>query len=213
MALRGGRTAEKLLRNGARTGLTSREAASAPRLRAARPAGMYREPAFGPARDGTALNVQATMKSLLPGAERPVVQFEHVGMRYGLGPEVLSDVSFRIAPHPSNSSPAPRAPARRRCCGSSCSPSARRAAHRLDLRRGGLRHLQREAHLLRRRMGVVFQDFRRLLDHLTTYENVALPLRCAGPLGDELPRRGGGTAALGRARRADARAPSPALRR
>ncbi|MBL7405626.1 ATP-binding cassette domain-containing protein, partial [Escherichia coli] len=38
------------------------------------------------------------MKSLLPGAERPVVQFENVGMRYGLGPEVLSDVSFRIAP-------------------------------------------------------------------------------------------------------------------
>ena len=32
---------------------------------------------------------------------------------------------------------------------------------------------------LRRRMGVVFQDFR-LLDHLTTYENVALPFKIRG---------------------------------
>jgi cell division transport system ATP-binding protein len=32
---------------------------------------------------------------------------------------------------------------------------------------------------LRRRIGIVFQDFR-LLDHMSTYENVALPLRILG---------------------------------
>ncbi|OJU71799.1 MAG: cell division ATP-binding protein FtsE [Rhizobiales bacterium 63-7] len=36
-----------------------------------------------------------------------------------------------------------------------------------------------ELPMMRRRVGIVFQDFR-LLDHLTTYENVALPLRVRG---------------------------------
>jgi cell division transport system ATP-binding protein len=48
--------------------------------------------------DGGTVADRVNTQSLLTGAEEPVVQFESVGMRYGLGPEVLSDVSFQIAP-------------------------------------------------------------------------------------------------------------------
>ena len=44
-----------------------------------------------------------------------------------------------------------------------------------------------ELPLLRRRVGIVFQDFR-LLDHLTTYENVALPFRIMGRAEDSYRR-------------------------
>ncbi|HNS44607.1 MAG TPA: cell division ATP-binding protein FtsE, partial [Alphaproteobacteria bacterium] len=27
-----------------------------------------------------------------------MIKFEHVGLRYGIGPEVLSDISFTLAP-------------------------------------------------------------------------------------------------------------------
>ena len=40
-----------------------------------------------PAAGGTALS-----------GVRHVVRFEHVGLRYGLGPEVLRDLTFRIDP-------------------------------------------------------------------------------------------------------------------
>ena len=119
------------------------------------------------------------MKSLLPGAERPVVQFEHVGMRYGLGPEVLSDVSFRIAPHSFQFLTGPS--------GAGKTTLLRLILLSVRPTRGTVSIFGEEVSgissekltLLRRRMGVVFQDFR-LLDHLTTYENVALPLRVQG---------------------------------
>ena len=114
--------------------------------------------------------------SLLSGAEEPVVRFESVGMRYGLGPEVLSDVSFEIAPHSFQFLTGPS--------GAGKTTLLRLILLSVRPTRGLVSIFGREVSGisndaltgLRRRMGVVFQDFR-LLDHLTTYENVALPLR------------------------------------
>ena len=52
--------------------------------------------------------------------------------------------------------------------------------HRLELFGTDVGRASRaELPALRRRIGIVFQDFR-LLDHMSTYENVALPLRILG---------------------------------
>ncbi|CAO4175354.1 cell division ATP-binding protein FtsE [Methylorubrum aminovorans] len=114
--------------------------------------------------------------SLLSGAEEPVVRFESVGMRYGLGSEVLSDVSFEIAPHSFQFLTGPS--------GAGKTTLLRLILLSVRPTRGLVSIFGKEVSGisndaltgLRRRMGVVFQDFR-LLDHLTTYENVALPLR------------------------------------
>ena len=129
--------------------------------------------------NGTALNLQANMKSLLPGAERPVVQFENVGMRYGLGPEVLSDVSFRIAPRSFQFLTGPSGAGKTTLL-RLILLSVRPTRGLVSIFGDEVSGISAKALTgLRRRMGVVFQDFR-LLDHLTTYENVALPLRVQG---------------------------------
>ena len=40
----------------------------------------------------------SALQESLGGTGGGVVQFENVGLRYGLGPEVLRDLSFRIEP-------------------------------------------------------------------------------------------------------------------
>jgi cell division transport system ATP-binding protein len=108
-----------------------------------------------------------------------LVRFENVGLRYGLGPEVLRDLTFRIEPHSFQFLTGPS--------GAGKTSLLRLLFLSLKPTRGlitlfdqDIATLNKDAlSALRRRIGIVFQDFR-LLDHLTTFENVALPLRIVG---------------------------------
>ncbi|MBB1249624.1 cell division ATP-binding protein FtsE [Rhizobium sp. G21] len=108
-----------------------------------------------------------------------MIHFENVGLRYGMGPEILKDLTFDI---PKRSFQFLTGPS-----GAGKTSLLRLLFMSLKPTRGLIRVFGREAStipqnelpLLRRRIGIVFQDFR-LLDHLTTYENVALPLRVRG---------------------------------
>jgi cell division transport system ATP-binding protein len=108
-----------------------------------------------------------------------VVRFENVGLRYGMGPEVLRDVTFDV---PENSFQFLTGPS-----GSGKTTLLRLLFLSLRPTRGLITMFGQDVATLskrglaelRRRVGIVFQDFR-LLDHLTTYENIALPLRVQG---------------------------------
>ncbi len=114
----------------------------------------------------------------VPG-DQAIVEFERVGLRYGTGGEVLRDLDFRLAKGGFTFLTGPSG------AGKTSLLKLLYLAQRPT--RGSVRLFGEEVNLLgrdalpalRRRIGVVFQDFR-LLDHLTTYENVALPLRVIG---------------------------------
>ena len=117
-----------------------------------------------------------------------MLQFESVGLRYepsgsrpaaSAGPEVLHDISFRLEPG-----------AFRWLLGPSGAGktsllrllylAVRPTSGRLTLLGSDVAAVPRRAlPSLRRRIGVVFQDFR-LLPQLSVFDNVALPLRIAG---------------------------------
>jgi cell division transport system ATP-binding protein len=108
-----------------------------------------------------------------------MVRFENVGLRYGTGPEVLKDLTFSIEPRSFQFLTGPSGAGKTsllRLLFLSLKPS--RGLITLFDRDSSQLGLE-EIAIFRRRIGIVFQDFR-LLDHLTTYENVALPLRVMG---------------------------------
>ena len=108
-----------------------------------------------------------------------MVRFENVGLRYGLGPEVLRDLSFRIDSQSFQFLTGPS--------GAGKTSLLRLMFLTMRPTRGLIQVFDHDIATLskdslatlRRRIGIVFQDFR-LLDHMTTYENVALPFRVMG---------------------------------
>ena len=116
-----------------------------------------------------------------------MISFDNVGFRYGVGPEVLRDVSLSIAPGSFHFLTG----------ASGAGKTTLLNLMHLSLRptRGFLSVLGEDVAVLtrgkaaeiRRQIGMVFQDYR-LLDHLSVFDNVALPLRLAGIRERELSR-------------------------
>ncbi|AQX20465.1 cell division ATP-binding protein FtsE [Bartonella sp. WD16.2] len=108
-----------------------------------------------------------------------MIRFENVGLRYGMGPEILHDISFHI-PHGSFQFLTGASGAGKTSLMRLMFLALKPTRGHIDLFGSDTALLKRqELPALRQRIGVVFQDFR-LLDHMTTYENVALPLRIKG---------------------------------
>lgn len=108
-----------------------------------------------------------------------MIKFEHVGLRYGIGPEVLSDINFTLDAGSFHFLSGPSG------AGKSSLMSLLYLGRRAT--RGLVTMFGQETSVLdrqqmasfRQRIGVVYQDFR-LLPHMSVFDNVALPLRILG---------------------------------
>jgi cell division transport system ATP-binding protein len=108
-----------------------------------------------------------------------IVEFDRVGLRYGTGAEVLRDLDFRLAAGGFYFLTGPSGAGKTSLL-KLLYLAQRPTRGRIALFGDELTEASREVlPAYRRRIGVVFQDFR-LIRHLSAFDNVALPLRIAG---------------------------------
>ena len=108
-----------------------------------------------------------------------MVRFENVGMRYGTGPEVLRDITLRLDAGSFHFLTGPSGAGKTSLL-RLIALAERPSRGLVSLFGEDLTRVTRAAVApLRRKIGIVFQDFR-LIPHLSAFDNVALPLRVAG---------------------------------
>jgi len=108
-----------------------------------------------------------------------VIRLTNIGLAYERGSDVLAEVSFHLRPGSFHFLTGPSGAGKTsllRLLFMSLHPTR---GHIYVFNQDVSRISTSKRAQLRRRIGIVFQDFR-LLDHLTTWENVALPLRVVG---------------------------------
>jgi cell division transport system ATP-binding protein len=114
-----------------------------------------------------------------PLTAEPVVAFEDVALRYGDGPDILRDVRFTLAAGSFHFLTGPSGSGKSSLLALLC--LGRMPSHgQVRVLGTATTSASRDARAAtRRRIGIVFQDFR-LFEHLDIVDNVALPLRIAG---------------------------------
>ena len=121
------------------------------------------------------------------GESHSIIQFAGVGLRYGNEPEILSDITFVLNRGSFHFLTGPS--------GAGKTSLLRLMYLAMRPTRGLVTLFGRDISSLRRRqlaglrrkIGVIFQDFR-LLAHLSVFDNVALPLRITATPEDEVRR-------------------------